>query len=314
MNILKKFIWAFFRIIRLEDLQFYRDLEKGLSTNKQKALIKKVFNLIKKDLGYSFVISLFKRVNNRFNVKLYRFYFDQCNMSRSDDKNKPNKEDIKIVGYILTWNNLEFFKYSLQQALEFCDKVLLIEGSHFQKYPKRSTDGTIEFINQMKRHKKLRIFDFNFKGRNDVVQQKIRLALLKYARFCKPGSWLIPWDDDFFFFREDLKKIKEIMRTTEYDTLVFSKERRFIYNFRYNTSPNKNGDIHIDRITKGGYLEGKIKKRLLKFKKQNEHYWEIGIDKYSEDLIRNTIKNHFGIEKEIRLRQNTYHHFYLLKK
>jgi len=58
----------------------------------------------------------------------------------------------------------------------------------------------------------------------------------------------------------------------------------------------------------------KIKKRILKFKKQNEHYWEIGIDKYSEDLIRNKIKNHFRIEKEIRLRQNTYHHFYLLKK
>jgi len=61
-------------------------------------------------------------------------------------------------------------------------------------------------------------------------------------------------------------------------------------------------------------LHYKIKKRSLKFKKQNDHYWEIGIDKYSEDLIRNKIKNHFRIEKDIRLRQNTYHHFYLLKK
>lgn len=58
----------------------------------------------------------------------------------------------------------------------------------------------------------------------------------------------------------------------------------------------------------------RIKKRPLKFNKQNEHYWEIGIGQYSEELIKKKIRNHFIIEKEIRLRQNTYHHFFLLKK
>lgn len=70
---------------------------------------------------------------------------------------------------------------------------------------------------------------------------------------------VVPWDDDFFFFNKDLIKLKEILKNTECDRIIF-KERRFIYNFRFNTFSSKKGDIHMDRITKGGYIEGKLKK------------------------------------------------------
>ena len=105
-------------------------------------------------------------------------------------KPKYRDNDIKIIGILLTWNNLSFLKYSLQQALEFCDEVLLVEGSHFKKYQKRSTEGTVEFLQTMKNHPKLRVFDYYIEGRNDVVQLKIRTLILRYSKYCKPGNWV----------------------------------------------------------------------------------------------------------------------------
>lgn len=58
----------------------------------------------------------------------------------------------------------------------------------------------------------------------------------------------------------------------------------------------------------------KIKKKKIKYKFNGEHYWELGIDFYSEESFRKKLKKHFIIEKEERLRENTYHHFFLLKK
>jgi len=66
------------------------------------------------------------------------------------------------------------------------------------------------------------------------------------------------------FFDEDLEKLKNILKTTTYDTLVF-RERRFIYNFRFNTHTNERGSLYrgggqIDRITKKTCFKGFLTK------------------------------------------------------
>lgn len=199
-------------------------------------------------------------------IKPYLQFCIKDNLIKSKQanfKNNNNKGHNKIVGLMVTWNNFEFFKYSIQQALDFCDELLLIEGCHSNRYPKRSTDGTVEFIEQIKGHPKLRIFDFNFKKkyvRYDITQLHVRMAALKKSNLLKSRNWYIVWDDDNFFFQKDLLKLRKIMRDTTYDTLVF-KERRFIYNFRFNTFSREKSILYrgagqIDRIKKETCFKG----------------------------------------------------------
>lgn len=165
---------------------------------------------------------------------------------------------MKIIGVILTWNNIRWIKHSLPQALEFCDEVILIEGCHSQNYPKHSTDGTYEYVRNFN-HPRLRIFDFAQNDRYDIVQRRLRQNMPKRSQYWKPGNWVLYWDDDAFLFEEDLKKLKKIMLTTSHDTIAF-RERYFIFNFRFSLISNvvriwPDGP-HWNRITDGLFLKG----------------------------------------------------------
>lgn len=165
----------------------------------------------------------------------------------------------KIIGLLMTYNNMNFFKCAVQQMLGFCDEVILIEGSHFKQYPKRSNDGTYEYIKTLK-HSKLKIIQ-DFKrtsDRYDVVQRNLRKKHSEESKYWQPGNWILQWDDDTFFFNDDLPKIKHILETTDKDTVMF-RERRFAFNFRFSLLAPKNriGGIKCHRITDGcGYKSG----------------------------------------------------------
>lgn len=158
---------------------------------------------------------------------------------------------MKVIGIMLTWNNVHFLKCALQQALGFCDEVLLIEGCSSTKYPTRSTDGTCEYIETLRGHPKLKICSFDPKsivGGYNKVQRLARQKLLRSSTFLQPNNWVTAWDDDMFFFDDDLNKLRRIMEKTNHDTLSF-RERRFIYNFRFNTMGRGRWFFH--RITEG---------------------------------------------------------------
>ena len=160
---------------------------------------------------------------------------------------------MKIIGLMLTWNNLEFFKCSLPQALDFCDELILVEGCHSRQYPQRSDDGTVAFIQSIKTRPKLRIMDFGFGGRYDAVQRRIRSEFPKASKFYKSGNWIMHWDDDMFFMEEDLPKLKTAMKTTDCDSLSYFA-RDFIYNFRFNSI--EKGGVDTYRIIDGMQLSG----------------------------------------------------------
>ncbi len=140
---------------------------------------------------------------------------------------------MKIIGLLLTWNNLIFFKYSLQQALDFCDEVWVVEGCHSKTYPWRSTDGTYEYLKGYK-HPKLKFVDGDrIDGRYDEVQCFLRSTIPRKSQYWEPGNWVFQLDDDLFFFDKDLVKIREAMRETKFPALEFNM-RYFIYNFKLN--------------------------------------------------------------------------------
>ena len=140
---------------------------------------------------------------------------------------------MKIIGLMLTWNNFEFFRCALKQALDFCDEVLLIEGCHSSSYPKYSTDGTCEHIRSIK-HPKLKVFNVGHRfDRYDKNQRVLREEIPKRSQYWKPGNWLFYLDDDLFFSEQDLVKIKNAIQTTRIPSFTF-RVRYFFYNFRFN--------------------------------------------------------------------------------
>lgn len=141
---------------------------------------------------------------------------------------------MKVIGVMPTWNNIEFLRCSVKHALSFCDELILVEGCHSQNYPKRSTDGTCEYIEIIKGLPKLVVRDFDFSGKYIMVQLRIRQDFPKESILYKPGNWIIHWDDDFFFFNRDLVRLREAMETTKQDSLII-RMRQFIYNFKFNS-------------------------------------------------------------------------------
>lgn len=160
---------------------------------------------------------------------------------------------MKIIGLMVTWNNLEFLKCSLPQALSFCDELILVEGCHSQRYLKRSTDGTCEYIETIKGLPKLRVRDFSFKGNYLSVQRTIRSEFPKISEFYKQGNWVFNWDDDCLFMKEELSMLRMAMEMTEYDSVSYAV-RNFIYNFRFNSI--EMGAVDAYRIIDGMYLTG----------------------------------------------------------
>ncbi len=162
---------------------------------------------------------------------------------------------MKIIGAILTWNNLEFFKPSLQQALKLCDEVIVAEGGHSRQYPPYSTDGTREFLATFK-HPKLKVLDIDVPGlqkrygRYDLAAWRVREQIRGFSNNWQPGNWIMDLDDDLFWLDEDLKKIRKLLETTDYDRIGF-RQRKFTYNFRFNSWIAY--DNPISRITDGCY-------------------------------------------------------------
>jgi|26BtaG_2_1085354.scaffolds.fasta_scaffold08577_2 hypothetical protein len=145
---------------------------------------------------------------------------------------------MKIIGIMLTWNNFIFFKHSLKQALSFCDEVWVVDGCHSTKYPRRSTDGTYEYLRgeYLKGfgHPKLKFVDELWPlDRYDYVQRFLRSTLPRESELWKPGNWVFQLDDDLFFFEKDLAKIRKAMKDCKSPALEFNM-RYFIYNFRLN--------------------------------------------------------------------------------
>lgn len=160
---------------------------------------------------------------------------------------------MKIIGLMLTWNNLEFFKHSVHQALNFCDELIVVEGCHSQQYPKHSTDGTCEYIESIRGLSKLRVMDFALKGRYDIAQRTIRSDVPKTSKFYEKDNWVFHWDDDCFFMEEELPKLRTAMEMTECDSGSYVV-RNFIYNFRFNTMGKASFDTY--RIVDNMYLSG----------------------------------------------------------
>lgn len=150
---------------------------------------------------------------------------------------------------------------------------------------------------------------------------------------------LSQFEDNYF----DLVMVCEVLEHISYDKIeeVLKSLKRISSKYVLISVPNQSNYLNLTLFKHGfeqflfssfislikriNYMFNKIFKifnkfhyRLVKnkrlFKFNGQHHWELGIDKYSEKSFRKLLKKYFIIEQEGRLRENPWHHFFLLKK
>jgi hypothetical protein len=156
-----------------------------------------------------------------------------------------------------TWNNAEFFRLSARNALEICDELIIAEGCHSASWPQRSTDGTLDYIEDLRKHPRVTIApDFTRGGSYDVIQAGVRGNNLRKSSLWEPGTWVFIVDDDVFIFEDQMSRIRQALAQQDHANLVFLNGRRFLFNFKIHTmETGTKGDIRFDRITEGCYIE-----------------------------------------------------------
>ena len=90
-----------------------------------------------------------------------------------------------------------------------------------------------------------------------------------------------------------------------YDNKIFSPYFRLLNLFIHLI--NRFGTVLAD-------IHYKMKKKKRTFKFDGEHYWELGIENYTLEKFETQIKKYFKVIMQGRLRENFYHHFFLLEK
>jgi hypothetical protein len=116
--------------------------------------------------------------------------------------------------------------------------VCILEGCYDPHFdPKRSTDGTREFLDGIFRH---RVLD-NFTASDFVSNQSIGLnGALDFMNF-KPNDWVLVITADQYFSRDDIDLIKAWMREDKYDyftcrAFVFGKDPWMCKKLDYDTT------------------------------------------------------------------------------
>lgn len=123
---------------------------------------------------------------------------------------------MKIVAGIQLYEEEDFVKPTLLSLLQFCDKIIVVEGcwknTLSKTNSKRSRDKTIELIKDvMNNHdpdKRIELHFFN--GEN---QYEHRIHILRLSLKHNP-DWYLQGDGDEIFHEKQIPELVEIMKTT----------------------------------------------------------------------------------------------------
>ncbi len=102
-------------------------------------------------------------------------------------------------------------------------------------------------------------------------------------------------------FYEFTKALLEFRRVSRYYVILSLPDMTFYFKFKFSI------DRHVEVLKIISIPFIKIGKKFC------EHYWEIGFQKIKLSLIKENIKNAgFIIQKDYRIFENPYHHFFIL--
>lgn len=172
-----------------------------------------------------------------------------------------------ILGFIQVFNEVNWIGYAIEQAVSWCDKILIVEGSQFVAFPdipERSDDGTLDIINDKARlyPEKINIINTTREYGNYRHNQCANFnAALEY---CKIGDYFVQLDADEFFLKEWIIEATELMK--EGIDFILTPRRNFTFSFKW----------QVERKPETG--RPIIAKNIVGFRFIPTHKW-VGINK-----------------------------------
>jgi len=204
----------------------------------------------------------------------------------------------KIVGLISTWGSRWLIESTIKQALYACDEVIVCVGSYTEELEKLK-DDTKQFLEE-NYSDRLTFVPVAKKHTRSETRCATLNAMLKTSELRKePGNWIWLLDDDEFYLKESIDKIKkEIYEDGENFDWIQTKECFYYYNLNY----------YLRNI--GG------RKRVWKIKNSNDHFrptnqWSVPVSnvRKMDDIIMNHLS--FLVDfnyKESHWRTEYHHH------
>ncbi len=139
------------------------------------------------------------------------------------------------VGFLQLYDEIDWVAYAIEHALKLCDKLVIIEGSQFTSFkdiPIKSTDGTLEVINEkIEEHPNdIELFSTIRKYANYRQNQAANFNLV--LKKCKVGDYFFHFDADEYYYDHYIKKLIEITEDGKIDVLT-SSGPNFAFSFKW---------------------------------------------------------------------------------
>ena len=164
------------------------------------------------------------------------------------------------IGYIQVYNEIDFIEYQINNALKFCDKIIICEGSQFSSYPRipeRSNDGTIDIIlDKIKQ----------YSGRIKLINTARRHSNYRHNQcdnfnhvldeYCKSEDYLIPLDADEIWYQDTIEKMVDLMDSKSPDLIkFFGKEFAFSFDWQLIIHQNPKKRAFIFKVNPSMYFK-----------------------------------------------------------
>jgi len=141
---------------------------------------------------------------------------------------------MKIIGLLTAWASEDWIEYSIKQALELVDELMISIGPH-NKYFRKIEDNTFENSKKFFNNKKLKFIETICAPSNTPDQNKCATLnrMLKESENIEIGNLLWILDVDEFYSTEAIKEIKIFLEKKEVFNQIKFLSYYFCINFNY---------------------------------------------------------------------------------
>jgi len=163
------------------------------------------------------------------------------------------------LGHLQIYNEIDWASNCIDQAMRLCDKLIITEGSQFASFsdiPERSTDGTLDVINDKISEYPGRIQLLNTFRKFNNYRKNQCANFNRAITFCSIGDYFISLDSDEFYFDDHIDRLNLIMKENTAD-VIGSYGYTFAFGFKWRLINKKlpmTGKKHILKKTKDMYF------------------------------------------------------------
>jgi len=135
----------------------------------------------------------------------------------------------KIMGFLKVWGAEDWIRSALDQALEFCDKVMVVVSA-FNPRLRRFEDDTYQICRE---YRDVELLDFH-STKNTVGESasEVYNYMLERSNLCIPGNWVWILDVDEFYTETAFGAIRVAIESNKYD-YIRVEEKFFLINMQH---------------------------------------------------------------------------------